>query len=304
MRMARKIEERFCILLFRNVGRRWLIATVLTVVIASLLLYLSELAVNDQASKFLGLPARTWNAFAISMLAAAVFSALNVIVEKLGETERQVKKDALDEFSSQGLLSVLPLRGDRDASQLYSRKLELAKKTVWVIGMTNGKVISDHFPIILRSLMKYKTMDVVISFWSPDAILHDDKLRSQTRNLVDIQEMLEQGCVASTHLNGVIAERQGKIKQEIQRKSDSVRGRIRILNMAIPTNITCFIIDDEVFFFPFLSKKTSTSMPTLLFSAKKGVGRAVFEHISYLINDPEMSPHVCSTVYEFKGQRR
>jgi len=76
-----------------------------------------------------------------------------------------------------------------------------------------------------------------------------------------------------------------------------MKGQWRIANVSCVTNFTCMIVDDDVFFFPFLSGPDSTNNPTVWCSATHGVGRAIVDHIEKLLANSD----ICCVVQSSQG---
>jgi hypothetical protein len=76
-----------------------------------------------------------------------------------------------------------------------------------------------------------------------------------------------------------------------------LKGQIKIVSTSIPSAFTAFIIDDEVFFFPFLATDYSTQTPTLLASIDTGLGKCVYNHFKKILSDDAVMRKMVKIIY-------
>ena len=111
---------------------------------------------------------------------------------------------------------------------------------------------------------------------------------------VEVQIELEQGVRSNTDWNGYLAG-------QIQRFSDAhVPGNAGHLRMFVLRSIccfTCFIIDDDVFFFPMLARNDSSQDPTIMVRADSVLGRSVIQHFESLFGYDSY----CEPVYDSRS---
>jgi hypothetical protein len=175
-------------------------------------------------------------------------------------------------------------RGSSDIVQLYKDIITGARQRVWAFGMSNRNFFDQHESTII-SLIQNRTIDVVIAFWNPYAQISVVNAPAsfparKPLGLLETQSRLEDA--AGTDWASVIEDRQ----REFLSKVDLLRsrkGQLRIAYLTIPTNITCLVVDDELFFFPFLAGVDSTSNPTIRCSANTGLGECITSHFQKLL---------------------
>jgi len=253
----------------------------LVVLLGSLLLMLKTATFPDNVKIWIGLPVVFWQGVAASAFAAALVSLFQLLATTTDNAERMFCENEELKFKKSGLLEVFTQRGTAEASKCYDTRIRTARERIWAIGMTNGKLISDHGLAIIEAAKKHKSLDVIIAFWNPKAELI---CRDFSMPISDIQAMLENGSPRSTNTADQIETRQSTFQSDIV-KQGKLQGRIRILNLCLPSNFTAFMFDEEVFFFPFLGAPTSAVTPTLLVANDEILGKGVLAHFQKLFQE-------------------
>lgn len=253
----------------------------------------------EETGTLLGIPIFFWIGVAGSVLAAFIFSLLVWIIDLLGQAKTRFHEEYYNSIGkTQGVKNVISQRGDDNTVNLYSKCLKNARIRAWAIGMSNTHLVHQHTDAFLKLLQSYE-IDVVIVFWSPFTKLLTPKHTVQQRCILAVQEMIEKNISTETNWETSIRGRQDHLKRVIG-APPNIRGRFRIINISRATNFSCFILDDEVFFFPFLGGPDSTNEPTIHCDATLGIGKRVVDHIDRLINGP-ISTELCEIVYDSKG---
>jgi len=248
---------------------------------------------------FLGIPIFSWIGVAGSVLAAFIFSLLVWIIELLGQAKTRFHEEYYNSIGrTQGVKDVISQRGDDNTVNLYSKCLKKARTRAWAIGMSNNHLVRQHTDVFLELIQSHE-IDIVIVFWSPFTKLLTPKHPVNQRCVLAAQEMIENEVPTDTNWETIIQGRQDDLKRVIG-TALNIRGRFRIINISGVTNFSCFILDDEVFFFPFLRGPDSTNEPTIRCDATLGIGKRVMEHIDRLINGP-ISTELCEIVYDSRG---
>jgi hypothetical protein len=262
------------------ISKQKIIISSLLIVMSMLLLYLAEKTTVDQ--KFLYLSQNTWLTVTGSILAAAIFNICELIISTLQKAENNIYKNFYSDFVGMYCMKkIFTQRGSPEIIQLYAELIRKAQKRIWAFGMTNRHFLDQNIDAILE-LLNEREIEIVISFWNPTVFLENG---TESRNIIDIQHLLE-GTETSTNWEKIIKERQSNIKRNIHAE---IKGEIKIINMAIPTNFSCFIIDDDVFFFPFLAGPESTNDPMMQCFANKGLGFNILTHYRKLLNKKEVT---------------
>ncbi|MEU1599334.1 hypothetical protein ABZ468_42675 [Streptomyces sp. NPDC005708] len=262
-------------------------AIVLTCLISFLLLLVIQLS---SSAKILGLSKDTWLNVAGSVFATALFLFIESAVQAVKGVEESVEKNAYREIvEEQGILEVFSQRGDDRVLALYERLISDAESRIWAIGMTNGHFVHQHLQEICARLHR-QPLDVVIAFWDPDTTVSRPTApgsSSASVNLLSVQSQLEGKHISSDDLKQTVRVRQEQVQEAVDRIGTQLAGRVRIVDITHVANFTCLIVDDQVFFFPFLAGPDSTNNPTLRCSAQGQIGRAICRHVEHLLASPE-----------------
>lgn len=166
----------------------------------------------------------------------------------------------------------------------YTKRILKANKRIWAIGMTNTNVIKNQLEHIL-SRISSESIDIIFSFWAPDSSFKKEYKSTKEISIINQQLHIEDGKVITS---GAILSKYDTIIQGFE-KVNLKKGKLSIVEMTLPSNFTCFVIDNDVFFFPFLSTVESTSSPTILCKADRGIGEAIFKHIKNIVSNEEVT---------------
>jgi len=279
-------------------------ATVLLMTIFSVfvLVYAENLASNPQNlnQKIFWLSKAAWLGICGSIFASAVFWGVQAIIALFNRAKRdtyeQTYRTLVEDF---GVNTIYELKGGNEACHEYKRLIERANKRIWAVGMSNRNFSRQHMPTIIESIKNNSSLDVVVAFWNPDAYLvvqnsrlEDARSIGQTekdpnRNKLMLPVFVAQATLEERAPDSAkeIRERQNELKELIQRENSAIKGNLRIVNLSMVTYISCMIIDQEVFFFPYLSGDDSNGSPMIYCDASRGIGKQVAEHIDNLLNN-------------------
>jgi hypothetical protein len=239
----------------------------------------------------------SWLSVTASMFAATLFLFLQSFMNLINSTEDNLYKLKYEEFvETFKLKEIFPQRGSIDIVNLYQKLTKKAEKRIWAIGMTNRHFIDQHKDSITKALQNHN-IDIVIAFWNPTSTIESIINGKQKKhNMLDIQYALEDAASSNTNWEDSIKERQRKFKNHIEENSP-LKGELRIVDLSHPTNFTCFVIDDELFFFPFLSGPESTNDPTIHCNITDGIGKRIYDHFDRVLN----GNFIVDTVYHRKA---
>jgi hypothetical protein len=196
-------------------------------------------------------------------------------------------------FIKHGLEDIFSARGINDE---YEKRILKAKNRIWAIGMTNSNLKKYQLSNILSRISSNENIDVVISFWAHDSKFHIEYISQNEISIINQQLLIED---KKTIGQNVITGSCNEIKAEYQKIKNLKAGNLKLVEMTLPSNFTCFIIDDDVFFFPFLSTVESTSSPTILCNINRGIGKDIFEHFRNVLAKEE----VTKIVYDSKSEK-
>lgn len=258
----------------------------LTIVAMGVLAYLL-LAYSEENGAF-GLSQAAWFATCGSVFASFVFMCLQIITGLLKDaTPKSFENIYNDLVADKGLCAVHFQRGSDILIKEYQEKLKNASSRVWAIGITNRHLLNQHLSSIMQ-LISTKKIDVMIAFWNPETeIVLSPGTNKKTYKAVDFHSLIEHGTQSS--YSELIQNQQKNIKD----KTDAIKntqGHIRVLSLSTLTNFTCFIIDDDLYFFPFLARAVeSTNDPTIHCSVQTGLGKIIIQHFEQLFTREEAS---------------
>lgn len=252
-------------------------------IITLLVFYIVEK--HGAGNYFWGISIKSWSAVFGSLLAASAFLLVQFIIRLAKETKETVHDEQYKHIcEKQGVKTIYEQRGSSEIVRLYKSLIEKSTKRVWAIGMTNRHFCNQHFDIILPKL-KSKEFDCIISFWDPNIKM----VRSGfDENIINLQELIENGVISDSDYVKAIETRIDGLVQKLK-KIKSLNGNIKFVYTCSPTNFTCFVIDDDIFFFPFLSGPESTNTPTFHCDATIGIGSQILKHIDLILKNKKIT---------------
>jgi hypothetical protein len=265
------------------IERMRMAAMLLTFVVSLLLLLLTDVSptetvLNVSKAAMLGVSG--------SFFAASLFLLLQSLIDAVAGAKEDVYKRYYEAVADRyGVKALFSQRGGDDVISLYSRLIASARSRIWAVGMTNRHFLLQHEEPIIEALRSHR-IDVRISFWDPDATI---QAHGEATPLIGLQDLAETGGVrAGSDWSRVIKDRQRAFATSIA-GAGPLRGAVRIMNSRSPAAFSCLIVDDDVFFFPFLAMPESTNHPTLHCGASSGVGRDVAKHVGLLFSNELLS---------------
>lgn len=260
-----------------------LIVLILTGIISYLIFCLGE---YSQDFSFLSIPKATWVAVTASVLASTLFfciqSVINYLRDGKDDTYKYVYEKMVDGF---GVKEIYDQRGSTDIQEQYKSRIAASTRRVWAFGMTNRHFVDQHFEK-LEDLLVNRDVDVLISFWNPAAYLVDESTGDKN-NILEIQQKLESNLTYDADWKNAIEKVQERLVGRVK-KLTNIKGALRVANITTPCNFSCLIVDDDIFFFPFLAGPESTNDPMLHCTTTIGIGNAIFNHFNKLVTDSEV----------------
>lgn len=252
-------------------------AMVMTFVVSFLLLVLADLSADDGT---LNVSKAALLGVSGSIFAASAFLFLQSLVDAISGTAENVYHTYYRDLADRcGLKSLFSQRGGDDVISLYSSLISRARSRVWAVGMTNRHFLLQHKDALIEVLRSHQ-VDVRISFWDPTAAI---QCNGEQQTLIGLQDRAETGRLhSSSDWNRVITDRQRAFAGEIA-AAGSLRGHVRIFNTRSPAAFSCLLVDDDLFFFPFLAMLESTNHPTIRCDAMTGIGKDITQHVSLLL---------------------
>ncbi|HUW10616.1 MAG TPA: hypothetical protein VM537_12865 [Anaerolineae bacterium] len=290
-------DDRWYVLAYWRILRRALdwhkgLPILLTAGIATLLMTRTQ----DLDKSTWGVSSAVWLAVTGSVLASALFGLIQWVISSAAESSQSLLKDSYRGLVEEnGIRQVFSQRGDDVVLKVYKELIARAEERVWAIGQTNRHFTDQHKDALAKALDR-RGMDVVVAFWNPLTELVTPSHAVGRRCIVEVQSAIERTPGSSEGWRNEIAQRQASLAAAFS-KAEPMKGQWRIANVSCVTNFTCMIVDDDVFFFPFLSGPDSTNNPTVWCSATHGVGRAIVDHIEKLLANSD----ICCVVQSSQG---
>lgn len=288
-----KFFSQFFWRIFRvSIKKSEIIALILSAMISFLIFSIVE---KYKSGDYWGISIESWRAVASSIFAASLFLFIQWIIDQLKSSENNLYKNKYEEvIDKNGIKHVYYQRGGEKIISIYKELIKNSKKRVWAIGMTNNHFCEQHFKNVL-DLMEVrrgdftsgKHIDFIISFWDANICFFDCNKQVSTHNILELQTFIEKGSFPRSSWSKMIGDKQQDLIRKIESRK-KINGNFKIINLSIPTNFTCFIIDDDVFFFPYLSGPDSTTDPTIHCDANKGIGLSIVNHIQKITSTKEV----------------
>jgi len=268
----------------------WLAAIVL-ILFSTLILVIFE--GRDTSFELWFLSKATYMAVAGSLLASALFWILHHVISSLEKARDNVSTEYFQKMHNDwGLVEIFGQRGEPDVQKLYKSLIKKSTKRIWAIGMTNGSCIDQHLALILERCSKVPDIDVKLVYWDPGTKI---TVRQEPAvAIMEIQARLELKSATSTDWVTKMEAHLEFVTDSI-RDAGSLRSVIRIYKLSLVTNISCFIIDEHVFFFPFLARSASNLDPHMHFSSEKGIGELITQHYAAILGNGQSC---CEHAYE------
>jgi hypothetical protein len=267
----------------------WL-AIAMTGAFSLLLLMLSE---NSSVAGTWGISKATWLSVCGSVFASFLFLCIQSALSALRGANSDVYRLAYDDLvEKHGVKTVFSQRGSEEVKALYKKLLTSPRRRIWAIGMTNKHFVEQHMSAVVSTLKTHE-IDAIIAFWDPATTLAVKHNGGKTRSIIEAQSALE--GTPGSRWDDVISTRQRRIVDAMS--GQAIRGQLRIVNISLTTSFSCFVIDDDIFFFPFLAHADSTNDPTIHCVATGSIGISLIAHFTKLLEHSE----ICATAFEQKG---
>lgn len=286
--VLRQIQLRYNRMLLGLISRARITAWLCIGIIVTLLYFWGN---SVASTTYFGMSAETIRVISLSVMSCFVFFSIQSMVDKLGSATDDIYKEFYSELgNTHGIVRVHTQRGGDGTNAIYSEYLSRARRRVWAVGMTNRRVISKHGQTICR-LLKTHDITVKIAFLDPRSSLEmhidggDAGIQRVQIPLLAIQSRLE-GDPPSTSddWKETISARCNEILDNFE-DSESVKGKLTFALVSSVTYFSFFLIDDVIFFFPFLSSEDSSNFPIIECSALKGVGKSLLEHVERVLDN-------------------
>jgi hypothetical protein len=211
-----------------------------------------------------------------------------------------------------GLRAILSQKGDRISNDHYTSLVANAQSKLYAIGFTNNEFTDKHLPCIKELLTTTPALDVVISFWNPFANVQIEPIELPGYST---QTVTSTPCVQSfstltgrsreiAQVRDEVGNRIGQIIKDVEilKSNALLKGRLRIMLLAVPINISGMIIDDAVLFSPYLVGEQSHNCPMFRFEvgrSESDVAKRLYQHFDNLVNKSPSPERI--TIYDSRA---
>lgn len=221
------------------------------------------------------------NAFTIftAIICSIIASIVILIIYSLIDKKKETIIDIYNKF---GLTNLYEKKTDAVAD--FNEALKKCKQRVWAIGITNKAFIKQQKNSFNNLIENNCSIDIKIVFWDDcSKIVNNNEV---FKSIIDVQLALENQLSISC-FNDILEQKLYKdiintLKEIDNEIKEEYKENIEIGFITSPSNFSCLVIDDNVFFYPFLSTGESNSTPMILCDAKGIIGKSILEHYEYL----------------------
>ncbi|WP_151950683.1 hypothetical protein [Aliarcobacter butzleri] len=214
----------------------------------------------------------------LSVLSSIIASILILFCYRFFDGKDRINTKIFKKFGIKDLYSK-----KTDAVDDFTDCIKNAKKRVWAIGMTNGAFIREQKDNIANTLERNDGLDVKIVYWDDCTKVIK---RDNNKSIIDIQKALESqlsiNCLNDISDSNSIQTIQGSIVQLKAKISVEHQERVEIGFLSIPSSFSCLLIDNDLYFFPFLCGKESNISPMIRCHAKKDIGQPIVKHFEHI----------------------
>jgi len=226
-----------------------------------------------------------------SLLASAVFLLVMNLLLALKHAPASVEQKYFESIHGGfGIKDIYRQRGGADALALYEKLLDGASSRIWAI--TNRRFVNSHFYRLEPALNCSVSIKIKIVFADPSFEVSWAGGRDTGINL---QMRLEQQATPETKWKQYFED--GPLETLRQLPSGANVGDLEVMILRSICFSTCFVIDDDVFFFPMLAGVDSGQDPTIHVGAHSVLGRCVIKHMECIFHSSEY----CELIYSNKN---
>jgi hypothetical protein len=255
--------------------------------------YLLLLSVSSRPAEWsaAGISKETVVRVAGSMFASALFFFVIQLLLSLRTTPAEAEHAYFAHMQVEhGIRDVFVQRGGSEALRKYEVLLQTASRRIWAVGLSNRRFLNHQTPAMEAALIRAgrKSIDVRVVFADPDCRL---KFGLRDLSILDVQTHLEDKTEATVDWHKVIYDGIDRLRAL---PGGPGAGHLSVHISRSPCLFTCFVIDDEVFFFPMLARAGSSQDPTIHVSAKSPIGESICEHLEGMFR----TSTYCDCVYD------
>ncbi len=259
----------------------WLAAGI--IIFISFLIILIVEGRLEEEPLFLGLSKSSLLTISGSLLASSLFWVFNKVIHLLDKSRSSLVDEYFERIHNTfGLKEIFDQRGGKDILDLYEKLINKAERRVWAIGMSNQGFTGKNLDKVLERCKKIPDIEVKLIFWNPRAkMIVEDK----NTHFHEIQAKLESGVDSKTDWPLRVDDQVKSLESKV-----STRLNVKVYYVSIVTNISGLIVDDDIFFFPFLSRDHSNKDPHMHFDATRGIGKLIADHYAKILKSEYCKP--------------
>ncbi len=221
------------------------------------------------------------NAFTIftAIICSIVASIIILIIYNLIDKKKETIIDIYNKF---GLTNLYEKKTDAVAD--FNKALKKCKQRVWAIGITNKAFIKQQKNSFNNLIENNCSIDIKIVFW--DDCSKIVKNNEVNKSIIDVQLALENqlsiSCFNDIREQNLYIDIISTLKEINNEIKEEFKKNIEIGFITSPSNFSCLVIDDNIFFYPFLSTGESNLTPMISCDADGIIGKSILEHYEYL----------------------
>lgn len=274
--------------LFRNV--QWPAIAILVISAYAAILFIDG---ARQDWHFVGISKETMLRLAGSLLSSALFLTLVQLLSALKHMPNSVEGEYFKRMHDHfGIKEVFEQRGGHDALESYERSLKTVRRRLWAIGLTNKRFMSSHFEVVLEALRRSADMDIKLVFADPRMML---SWEGRNINVIEAQTQMEHKAPTGSDWPKYLDSQVERLR--LAHASTNV-GHLQVLLLRSICHFTCFVVDDNVYFFPMLARNDSSQDPTMLVGADTLLGRVLIDHFVSLFSNTTF----CGCAYDNRAK--
>jgi len=238
-----------------------------------------------EGNEILGLSKAIWIAISGSVLASAIFTILFGSINYFIAAKEKMEEDYFKKYHNEfGIKTIYSQRGNEEVCKEYSDLLSKAKSRIWAIGIDNSNFYNDHIGILKYKFQTETLIDILVCFLSTDSKikLHPNQSDEQEIEISNAFYILSDGI--DKNMNSATTKRINSLINTFETINKRT-GRLRIFELTSSTFFTTFIIDDDVFFFPYVCTSSELSKtPIIRVSANLTLGEHIIKHYEKIFN--------------------
>lgn len=228
---------------------------------------------------------RIWNfekAVALSIMVSIAASAIFFFIVEFFRFlfDRALSKELqklkmLEE--THGIEKIYLSKSEPEVINDYKSTISNAKKRIWALGLSNNQFVEQHLASIKDRMHKHNDLDVRVVFFDPDARV------SRKEEIVDYPLV---NLFDYPHNIYESNKREYDIYKFSKKITSDKEVQVKAYFALIPSYFSMMVVDDKVFFFPFLVlPEDASSNPVMVINANTKFGNRLVDHVEHLTSN-------------------